>query len=140
MGELLVDGDVLLRRQERIEQEGLRGAKTDPVSLRVPQVGQRGELREPLLGEQTLRAVAQSHALLSAAKRSQQVGQVRRDAVEVARPCQVKPIDPRRNAQPPLTRFPDAAPFRFDDPALAEQGPHHVGQTLLRDPASWDGP
>ena len=51
MGELPVDGDLLLGGQQGVEQQRLRRAKADAVALGLAQVGQGAELGQPLLRE-----------------------------------------------------------------------------------------
>lgn len=72
----LVDGDdvVFLRRQQGIEQRGLRGQELQPVSFDFSQFGEACVTGQPFLGKDALRPVIQLHILFPAAQCRQKFG------------------------------------------------------------------
>ncbi len=85
--------DLRLRRQQHVQQAGLVLTKAQVVFLARAQVGQRGEPRQPVLGQHPERSIAQPHHGLAAAQRGQQVRKLGAGAAVIHLAAQFEPVD-----------------------------------------------
>ncbi len=98
--EHLVVRDRGLRRQQRIEQGGLRSSEPDRISLGLSESGNRRITAQPLLGEQADASVVENDDVFAARDRREQLREGRRPAVaEIDVAVQIEPVDPRRHLQ-----------------------------------------
>ena len=120
--------------QQGIEHARLAAAETDDLALGGSEVGQKRLPPQPLLGQQTHRAVVEGHRLLAAPEGREESGQRHGSAVEVDAAFEVEPIDAARNAQAGLSRRAEDLPLGLHPPALRHQGGHDLGQEVRVDP------
>ncbi len=132
--ERLVDLQVLLFGQQRVEQQRLGVLESHHVLLRFAQLGQRAVALQPLFGQHAMRTVAQQHILVAASHRVEQLGQRRGDAVKVDGGLQVEPVDARLHLQLERAGVAKLASFGFHTPAGVQQLPDQVGQGAGREP------
>ena len=85
------------RGQQRVEQHGLAPRKADPVPLDPPELAERREAREPVLGEHAEAPVAEPDHPLPAPQRGEQLRERHLRVVEARRAVELEPVDPRRD-------------------------------------------
>ena len=132
LAEADVELDLGLRRQERVEEPGLRLAEPDRavLVLGAAEVGEHPVLLEPVLREHPHRAVAQRDHRLAPAGRGQEVGQGDGLAAEVNLAAQLEPVDPGGHGQLELAGLADQLPLGLDPPAGLDQLLGHLGDPL----------
>ena len=112
---------VLLRRQQGVEQRGLRGQELQPVSFDFSQFGEACVTGQPFLGKNALRPVIQLHILFPAAQRRQQLGQTGRHPPKIPLHLQIEPIDVAGQMDAELAGTTEEASFGRDLPAGCRQ-------------------
>ena len=128
LGELRVDRDLGLRREQRIQQARLRPPEAEAVSLDRAHLGQRRILLQPLLGQHAEGAVAEADHGVASPQRPQQLGQRRRDAVEVDLALQIEPVDLARDRKGEVPRLPVQLALGLHAPPGVQQRPDRRGQ------------
>ena len=114
--------------EERVEQPDLVAPEAHVIVRGRAEGGEHPVAPEPLLGQDTIGAVAEQHGALAPPERGEQRGELRDGRAEVDRAVQLEPVDAGADLDLERPRLPVELAVGLDVPALLDELAHRARQ------------